>query len=119
MFGRKQRKTPFTREQDAALEDLRDDCIALFINSGLTQKQLHERGGPTPQTTSKWLYKETQFPRYSTIESFAYACGYGLTLAPLTAIARAHEQPIARRLGLDIALAGRPRMPAKKRKVRS
>jgi hypothetical protein len=62
MFGRSERKTPFQREQNQKLENLRDDCIALFINSGLTQKQIHERGGPTPTTISKWLYGETHFP---------------------------------------------------------
>jgi hypothetical protein len=60
MFGRSERKTPFQREQNQKLENLRDDCIALFIDSGYTQKQIHERGGPTPATISKWLYGETQ-----------------------------------------------------------
>lgn len=116
MFGRRERKRPLQREQLDQLEDLRDDCIALFINSGFTQKEIANRGGPTPATISKWLYKETHFPRYQTIESFLLALDYGLTPMPLAQIAAAHQQPIAQRLGLDIALAGRPRMPAKKRR---
>ena len=117
MFGRKTRKRPLQREQDEQLEGLRDDCIALFINSGLTQKEITARGGPTPQTISKWLYKETHFPRYSTIESFLLALGYGMTVAPLADIAAERATPIHERLGLDVAMAGRPRMPARKRRA--
>lgn len=79
---KKPRKTPFQRAFDQQLEDLRDDCIALFINSGLTQKQVSERGGPTPQTISRWLYKETMFPRLATIQSFTQAIGYRILIVP-------------------------------------
>lgn len=116
MFShRKPRRTPFQREADDQLEALRDDCIAIYLNSGMTQKDIHARGGPTPQTISRWLYKETLFPRYSTIDSFARAVGYGMQLSPLEQIAAAHQQPLATRLGLDIAFAGKPRMPAKRK----
>lgn len=80
MFGRRDRKTPFERDPDERLEDLRDDCIALFLNSGLTQKELQARGGPTPQTTSKWLYKETRFPRLQTVMAVANALGRELAI---------------------------------------
>lgn len=80
MFGRKERKTPFKREPLTDLEDLRDDCIALFQNSGLTQKEIHARGGPTPHTISKWLYKETVFPRLDTIRAFVQALGGNLVI---------------------------------------
>jgi hypothetical protein len=119
MFGRRERKRPLVRENLEQLENLRDDCIALFINSGLRQKDITNRGGPTPQTISKWLYKETHFPRYSTIESFLMALGYGLTVASVEDITRFREQSISERLGLDIAIAGRPRMPVKKKRAKA
>ena len=113
MFGRKERSTPLQREQLDALENMRDDCIALFINSGLTQKQIHERGGPTPATISKWLYKETFFPRYSTIDSFLRALGYGL--APVLLV-NVDPQRYEVRDSLSTPFIGRPRMPRKKGK---
>lgn len=115
MYGQKNRKRPLEREQNEQLEDLRDDCIALFINSGLKQKDITARGGPTPTTISKWLYKETHFPRYSTIESFLLALGYGLTAVSLEKIKQLHDQPRRHRLQIDIEFAGRPRMPARKK----
>src|SRR4051812_19350644 len=116
MFGRANRKKPLERAQSSRLEDLRDDCIALFINSGLTQKEIHQRGGPTPSTISKWLYKETFFPRFDTLERFLLAVGY--ELMPVTST-RAQEMRDAGRhmfLDIDLGFVGRPRMPQKKRK---
>ena len=75
MFGRRERSSPYQRDPITDLEDLRDDCIALFINSGMTMKQVHVSGGPTPQTISKWLYKETRFPRMDSIRAFLQARG--------------------------------------------
>ena len=108
-FGRKGRRTPLVREQLEKLEDMRDDCIALFINSKLTQKDIYERGGPTPGTISKWLYKETFFPRYSTIDSFLRALGYALTPVALGQETAAYRHA---RLGLPSNVV--PLMPAKK-----
>lgn len=71
------------RPPEPELEDLRDDCIAIVINSKLTFKKVHEQGGPTPQTTSKWLYRETRFPRLSTIRSMLNACDHDLTITPI------------------------------------
>lgn len=71
------------REPDEALEDLRDDCIAIVINSNLTFKQVHEQGGPTPGTVSKWLYRETKFPRLTTVRAVLNACGHDLTITPM------------------------------------
>ena len=81
MFGHKERKIPFKHEPDEELEALRDDCIALFINSGLTREEIHRRGGPTSPTLGKWLYKETLFPRLATIQSFVRALGYKLVIS--------------------------------------
>lgn len=86
MQGTKTRKTPFAREIDQDLESLRDDCIALFINSRLTQQQIHQSGGPTPQTISRWLYKETAFPRYSTISTFLHALGCRMVVVDKAAV---------------------------------
>lgn len=75
-------KKPTKREPLTSLEDLRDDCIAVVINSGQSFKRVHERGGPTPQTTSKWLYRETQFPQLATVRAMLKACDHELTIAP-------------------------------------
>lgn len=80
MQGTRARKTPFERDPNEDLEDLRDDCIALFLNSRMTQKDITARGGPTPATISKWLYKETRFPRYETIQNFLKALGSRLAV---------------------------------------
>jgi hypothetical protein len=117
MYGRKGRSTPLQREQLEALEDMRDDCIALFVNSGLRQKDIHERGGPTPGTISKWLYKETFFPRYSTIDSFLRAMGYGLTVMPLGEVIDMRTRSPAYRLHLDPAVPVATAMPARKKKA--
>lgn len=113
MFGRSERKTPFQREQNQRLENLRDDCIALFVDSGLTQKQIHERGGPTPATISKWLYGETHFPRYSSIESFLLALGHELMPVSSAVAAKLREQGRNTYLNIDVSFAGKPRMPKK------
>jgi hypothetical protein len=113
MFGRSERKTPFQREQNQKLENLRDDCIALFINSGLTQKQIHERGGPTPTTISKWLYGETHFPRYASIEAFLLALGHELMPVSSAVAAELRNKGRNTYLNIDVAFAGKPRMPKK------
>lgn len=76
------RKTQTKREPLTSLEDLRDDCIAVVINSGQSFKRVHEQGGPTPQTTSKWLYRQTQFPQLATVRAMLNACGHEITIAP-------------------------------------
>lgn len=110
MFGRKGRRTPFQREMDEELESIRDDCIALFVNSGLTQKQIHERGGPTPPTISRWLYKETVFVRMATVMSFTKALGGRITITADTNAIRPRNQ----RLQLDVPIIGRPHMPRRR-----
>ena len=62
------------------LEDLRDDSIAVMINSGQSLKRVHELGGPTPQTISKWLYRETRFPQLATVRALLNACDHDLTV---------------------------------------
>lgn len=116
MFGRKERKNPLTKQIDHELEDLRDDCIAIFLNSGLTQKQVHERGGPTTTTISKWLYKETKFPRLATIQSFIAACGYSLQIAPTQQVRDLRATgTVSQRLKLDLGVIGKPKMPRRKK----
>lgn len=104
-LGQTVRRTPFQRELDEDLEALRDDTIALFLNSKMTQKQVHAAGGPTPGTISKWLYRETLFPRWQTIHTFCMALGYKLAI-----LARDGKPP-------KILVANsnkRPKMPPKK-----
>lgn len=117
MFGRANRKNPLERTQSRKLEDLRDDCIALFINSGLTQKEIHEAGGPTTGTISKWLYKETFFPRYDTIERFLLALGHELMPVSSRVADELRGKGRNTYLNVDVGFVGRPRMPVKKRKA--
>lgn len=116
MFGRKERRSPLTRQQVEKLEDMRDDCIALYLNSEMTQRDIHAAGGPTPQTISRWLYKETHFPQLLTIQRFMNAVGYDLMPMPMAQAAELRARPIYERLQLDVALRGRPRMPARKKR---
>ena len=71
-----------SREPRVDLEDLRDDTIAVVLNSGLSFRQVQEAGGPTSQTLSKWLYKETKFPRLDTVRSILQVCGHELRVVP-------------------------------------
>lgn len=107
MFGRKGRKTPFQREPIADLEDIRDDCVAVFLNSGLTQEQVHSNGGPTPGTISKWLYKETRFPRLDTVRAFYRAMNHDLIPVP-------RSQADDWRRNMRLLASSRPKMPKKK-----
>jgi hypothetical protein len=118
MFGRKGPKRRWKREPLANLEDMRDDCIALFINSGLTQQQAHERGGPTPNTISKWLYKETRFPRLDTMRALILALGCDFVIMAADQAAAYRSSAIGDRLGLDVALLGQPRMPQRRKAKR-
>jgi hypothetical protein len=107
IHGTKKRKHSFVREIDEDLEGLRDDCIAMFLNSGYTQQQIHAAGGPTPQTISKWLYKETMFPHHSTISSFARALGCKLVVVD-------RDKELPQRLTKKITIDGPAKMPPRK-----
>lgn len=72
----------YKRKPIAELEDLRDDCIGIVLDSNMTFKQVHEKGGPTPQTIGKWLYRETRFPQLATIRAMLNACDHDLTITP-------------------------------------
>lgn len=112
-LGQTVRRSPFVREMDEDLEALRDDCIALFINSGLTQRQIHAAGGPTPGTITKWLYKETFFPRYQTIASFSRALGSKLVIVRKEVEPKADMTPDLRG-GAVWHGKQRPKMPPRK-----
>lgn len=115
MFGRKNGKR-WQREPLAKLEDMRDDCVALFLNSGLTQEEVHRRGGPTPATISKWLYKETKFPRLDTMRALVLALGCDFVIMPVDDVATMRSVNVSERLGLDAEFTGQPRMPARRRR---
>ena len=72
----------YKRTPIAELEDLRDDCIGIVLDSNMTFKQVHEKGGPTPQTIGKWLYRETRFPQLATVRAMLNACDHDLTITP-------------------------------------
>jgi hypothetical protein len=111
MFGRKERKTRYVMEPRADLEDLRDDSIALFIDSGLTQAQVHANGGPTPGTISKWLYKETRFPRLDTMRALIRAVGGEMIIVSDAVASRLRSQTQTSRLGLSTPTV--PRLDAR------
>lgn len=113
MQGTRARVSPFAREIDEDLENLRDDCIALFLNSGLRQVDITAAGGPTPSTITKWLYKETRFPRYQTIAAFLRVLGSKLIVVNKDILPVADLDPGVRD---KVAWQGRSRpvMPARK-----
>lgn len=70
------------REPRIDLEDLRDDTIAVVLNSGMSFTKIEQEGGPTTTTLRKWLYKETKFPRLDTVRSILKICGYDFAVVP-------------------------------------
>jgi hypothetical protein len=102
MFGRKKdRKTPFVMEPRADLEDMRDDCVALFLNSGKSFEDVHAEGGPTGPTVSKWLYKETRFPRLDTMRALVRAVGGDIVVVGVNTAATLRSQGLVTRLNTD------------------
>lgn len=102
MFGRKERKTPYVREPLVTLEDLRDDCIALFRDSGLSMKQVHEQGGPTPNTVARWLYGETKFPRLDSMRALFKAVGGEIMIVGPSLASRLSQNSRTNRLELSM-----------------
>ena len=75
------RKARFTRREPIVeLEDLRDDTIGIALETRMSFKEIHEKGGPTPQTIAKWLYRETRFPQLATVRAILKPCGYDLSV---------------------------------------
>jgi hypothetical protein len=101
MFGRKNRKTPFKREPAADLEDLRDDCIALFQDSNMSFEQVHANGGPTGPTISKWLYGETKFPRLDTMRALCKAIGGDMVIVGAKTAGKLQSQSLVGRLNVS------------------
>jgi hypothetical protein len=116
MFHRKGRSTPYVREPLVSLEDLRDDCISLFRDSGLTMQAVHENGGPTPGTISKWLYHETKFPRLDTMRALMRAVGGEMVVVGSAMAARLRQTSQTDRLGLSMPIA--PTMDQKAHRAR-
>lgn len=107
-------KTTPKRDPEPELEDIRDDCIAIFLNSGMTQEQVHANGGPTSATISKWLYKETRFPQFATVRKFLKACGGDLVPVSANMAKILRRDPLERRLGLSVSIVGKPSMPQRR-----
>jgi hypothetical protein len=68
------------REPIAELEDLRDDTMGIALETRMSFKEIHAQGGPTPQTISKWLYRETRFPQLATVRAILRPCGFDLSV---------------------------------------
>lgn len=110
------RKTPFKREPRADLEDLRDDSVAVFLNSGYTQQDVHARGGPTPATISRWLYKETMFPQLATVRSLLLACGYDFRVLPVQVAMTVPEGVVTNRQIARLRPTTQQELPPRKRR---
>lgn len=108
------KQTP-KRDPEPQLEDIRDDCIAIFLNSGMTYEEVHANGGPTHNTITRWLYKETRFPQFATIRTFLKACGSDLVVvsAKRADKIRGHLTDFER-IGVDRTTADKPTMPRRK-----
>lgn len=107
------KQTP-KRDPEPELEDIRDDCIAIFLNSGMTYEQVHANGGPTHNTITRWLYKETRFPQFATIRSFLKACGADLVPMSADWAENVRLNSLQERLGVSVEFAGKPTMPRRK-----
>ena len=106
------RKSFTRREPIAELEDLRDECIGIALETKRSFKDIHEKGGPTPQTIAKWFYRETRFPQLATVRAILRACDYDLVVGR-----RNEVEP--RRFSHQGINYPKPRKPAKRRMARS
>lgn len=111
----KTKQTP-KRDPEPELEDIRDDCIAIFLNTGMTYEQVHAAGGPTHTTITRWLYKETRFPQFATIRSFLKACGADLVPVSTQQAQVARAATLQARLGVSVDFVGKPTMPKRRGK---
>lgn len=108
------KQTP-KRDPEPQLEDIRDDCIAIFLNSGMTYEEVHANGGPTHNTITRWLYKETRFPQFATIRTFLKACGSDLVVVSERMSDKLKGTLTdGERLGVEADYIGKPTMPRRK-----
>jgi hypothetical protein len=115
-FGRKGRSTPLKREPLTDLEDLRDDMVALALDSKLSFQQIHAAGGPTPGTISKWLYRETHFPRLDTMRALCKAVGGNICVVGDKVADQLAGRSQMGRLGLSAPVAPQMDMAAHKKR---
>lgn len=99
------------RDPEKELEDIRDDCIAIFLNTGMTYEEVHAKGGPTHNTITRWLYKETRFPQFATIRSFLKACGADLVAVSGGKASDLRHQSREDRLDIQEGYGRHPTMP--------
>lgn len=59
----------------APLEDVRDDVVSLIRNSGMSFKEVEERGGPKAATISRWQAREVKNPQFRTLRWALQAIG--------------------------------------------
>jgi hypothetical protein len=59
-------------------QDLRDDCMSLVKNSGLSFREIHGRLGPHPHTLELWATKVTSQPRLGKMRATLRIIGYDI-----------------------------------------
>jgi hypothetical protein len=52
-----------------SVEDIRDDAVSHLKNSGLSFKDIEEKGGPTEHTLSRWEEKKVYRPQLPTLRA--------------------------------------------------
>lgn len=55
--------------------DIRDDFMSQVYNSGVKFETIHELGGPTVQTLTRWMNKLVDKPQFGKMVSTARICG--------------------------------------------
>ncbi len=59
------------------MDALREDCISIYRNSRLSLEEVRARGGPTPNTVSRLLSRESS-PQLATCIALLRVCGHDL-----------------------------------------
>lgn len=68
------------------VDPILDLMISLKRNSGLSNKQVHEKGGPATSTLGNWDKKKVRRPQFATVAATGGALG--LTSLPITSEGR-------------------------------
>jgi len=60
-----------------------DICRTAKADSGMTDQQIREHGGPAVSTMEGWFTRATRRPQFATVEAFARAIGKTFVLVDL------------------------------------
>lgn len=89
--ARAEAKAQLEYDRQRAVEDLRDDCLAIILaNCALGDKRAINRAfeanerayGPTSATLWKWFNKEVSAPKLTSIRAALRAAGHDLGIVP-------------------------------------